>query len=201
MTLTNRIFESMNLNEDIKKQLHNNWDGTPFEDYPRLDPKQKGGLGEKYVEGLMVALGRTVIDPTNPGHDRIIDLKKTEIKFSLANSMTKTDGKLIDPDLFTFNHIAAEKDWEEFIFLGINPELDNPNIRAYAETWWPTHRLYTMCKEDFVSYLHSGRNAVFKKQQGGKKAHNDDYIVSGRGTFYKLISLPFVKEISLEGIR
>jgi len=202
MSTVKKIFESMNLQDLVDKYLHNNWAGTPFKDYPRMDPKGKGAFGEDYVEGLMTLTGCTVIPPTNPGHDRIIDIKKTEIKFSLANSNSKKkDGKLIDPDSFTFNHIAAEKDWEEFIFLGINPDLDNPNVRPPKKmTTWPTHRAYTMRKEDFVAYLHSGNNNVFKKQQGGKKADNDDYMVTGTAGFYRLIALPFVKEIDIEKV-
>jgi len=198
MTLTNQIFESMDLDKHIEKQLHNNWEGTRFEDYPRMDPKGKGSFGEAYVEGLMKLRGSTVEPPTNPGHDRIIDIKKTEIKFSLASSNSKKDGKLIDPDSFTFNHIAAEKDWEWFIFLGINPELDNPNIRAPKDMdEWPTHRMYVMNKEDFVSYLASGQNKVFKEQQGGKKATNDDYMVAGKSGFRKLAALPFVTTVTI----
>ena len=123
MCVHERIFENKNLKEYIKRSLHNNWRGTYFEDYPRMDPKQKGHFGEEYVEGFMeLELGAEVVAPTNPGHDRIIDGYKTEIKFSLANSVrTKTGDKLIQPDTFTFNHIAAEKDWERFIFFGINP--------------------------------------------------------------------------------
>ena len=202
MKITDQVFESMKLYEMVEKCLHNNWEGTPFRDYPRMDAKGKGAFGEDYVEGLMMLLGRSVMPPVNAGHDRIIDIKKTEIKFSVANSNNKNKkGKLIDPDCFTFNHIAADKDCEEFIFLGINPHLDNPNIRPPKNmTTWPTHRAYTMSKEDFVSYLRSGNNKVFKKQQGGKKSANDDYMVTGRAGFYKLIALPFVKEINLRSL-
>jgi hypothetical protein len=200
MDITNEIFELMNLNEHIKKQLHNNWEGTLFEDYPKMDPKGKGSFGEEYVEGLMKLRGSTVEPPTDPGHDRIIDIKKTEIKFSLASSNNnyKKTGKLIDPDSFTFNHIAAEKDWDWFIFLGINPDLDNPNIRPpWDMNEWPTHRMWIMNKKDFLSYLHSGKNTVFKKQQGGKKATNDDYMVTGKNGCRKLAALSFVTTVTL----
>ena len=202
MSIIKKVFESMRLKDLVDKYLHNNWANTPFKDYPRMDPKGKGAFGEDYVEGLMTFCGRTVSPPANTGHDRIIDIKKTEIKFSLANSNSKKkDGKLIDPDSFTFNHIAAEKDWEEFIFLGINPELDNPNIRTPKKmTTWPIHRAYKMNKADFLQYLYGGENNVFKKQQGGKKSDNDDYMVTGRSGFYKLINLSFIEEIDLGDI-
>ena len=141
-----------------------------MKDYPRMDPKGKGSFGEAYVEGLVKLCGSTVAPPTNTGHDRIIDNTKTEIKFSLASSNNKKKGgKLIDPDSFTFNHIAAEKDWEEFIFLGINPELDNPNIRTPKKmTTWPIHRAYKMNKADFLQYLTVEKIMFLRKQQGGR---------------------------------
>jgi hypothetical protein len=198
-TITKQIFESMDLDTLIEGLLHQNWEGTEFEKYPKLSTKGKGVFGEAYVEGLMKSRGATVKPPTNPGHDRIIDLKKTEIKFSLASSNnSKKEGKLIDPDSFTFNHIAAEKDWEWFIFLGINPELDNPNIRAPKDMdEWPTHRMCVMNKEDFVSYLDSGQNTVFKKQQGGQNATNDDYMVTGKSGLRRLAALPFVTTVTI----
>ena len=99
------------------------------------------------------------------------------------------------PDSFTFNHIAMEKDWEQFIFLGINPPSDNENTRSFDKDSWPTHRLYVMDKADFVAHMKTG-STIFKHQQGGNKSDNDDYCVFGRNSFYELINLPFVREIS-----
>ena len=198
MSIVNKIFENKEVREYMKSHVRNNWTGTHFEDYPKLGAKQKGGFGELYVEHLMRSLGHEVELPKNTGHDRIIDKIKTEIKFSLAGSNTKKDKKLIDPDSFTFNHIAMEKDWDQFIFLGINPDFDNPNVRPFENKTWPTHRLYMMEKKDFIKYMKSGNNDVFSHQQGGNKSDNDDYCVLGRNAFYKLIKLPFVKEVSLE---
>ena len=106
----------------IKKMSKNNWIGTCFEDYPKLGTKQKGGLGELIVENMLRDEGNLVESPTNPGHDRRVNKRETEIKFSLASSNNKKkDGKLIDPDSFTFNHIALEKDWKTLILVGVNP--------------------------------------------------------------------------------
>lgn len=200
MNIHQEIFENKNLEEYISRQLHNNWKNTYFEDYPRMDPKQKGHFGEEYVEGFMELRGSEVSSPTNPGHDRIIDGFKTEIKFSLANSGRAKNGeKLIQPDTFTFNHIAAEKDWERFIFFGINPDYDQPNQiiteKNRTETP-PLIRAYFMEKEDFREYIQQADRQPFRKQQGGEKGYNDDYIVPGLMKFYQLIDLPFVKEIT-----
>ena len=109
MSIVDTIFENKQVADYMAQQLHNNWSGTRFEDYPRLDPKQKGVFGELYVEALMRTLGRDVTPPTNPGHDRTIDGIKTEIKFSLAGSNRRKDGKLIDPDSFTLYKFKGEK--------------------------------------------------------------------------------------------
>jgi len=69
MSLHQKIFENKNLKDYINKSLHNNWIGTYFEDYPRMDPKQKGHFGEEYVEGFMeLQFGANVSSPLNPGH-------------------------------------------------------------------------------------------------------------------------------------
>ena len=203
MSLHQKIFENKNLKDYINKSLHNNWIGTYFEDYPRMDPKQKGHFGEEYVEGFMeLQFGANVSSPLNPGHDRIIDGYKTEIKFSLANSPKnpKTGEKLIQPDAFTFNHIAVNKDWDRFIFFGVNPNHDqgNKSLSEHNRTDTPpVIRAYFMEKEDFRDYMSKGCRQPFRRQQGGEKSNNDDYIVPGIKNFYKLIDLPFIKEINL----
>jgi len=193
MKLHETIFKNKHLDKLIRQSLHNNWQGTLFEDYPKMDPKQKGGFGEVYVEGYVETLNDSKVNPPKgTGHDRIIDGYRTEIKFSLASSNTKKDGKLIDPDCFTFNHIAIEKDWERFIFCGINPQNSQQNVRRNGDEFPPV-RAYFMLKEDFENYMNSANNTIFKKQQGGKKSKNDDYMVTGH--IQGLIDLPFVKPL------
>jgi hypothetical protein len=203
MCIHDTIFENKNLKEYIYASLHNNWGGTHFEFYPHMDPKQKGHFGEKYVEGFMEeVMGSNIENPEGTGHDRIIDGYKTEIKFSVANSIkTKEGEKLIQPDAFTFNHIAVEKDWERFIFFGINPRSDQPNQRLTDKNRTsspPIIRAYFMEKKDFSIYIQndSDNRHPFRRQQGGEKGNNDDYIVPGISKFYQLIDLPFVKEIT-----
>ena len=176
--------------------IKNNWKNTPFENYKNLDPKQKGVLGEMIVEKIMLTEGHKVKKPGNPGHDRIINGIKTEIKFGLAISPTckKTKTKLIEPDNFTFNHIALEKDWEKFIFCGINPDKDNKNVRISPNQKWPKYRIYVMDKVDFEKHMSGADTYPFKRQQGGKGSTNDDYIVAGSKACADLFALPFVKE-------
>ena len=191
----NNILKSEQVVRYFKSVKKNNWTGTPMEDYVLVDPKQKGGAGEIIVEAFMKSEGHTVEKPQDAGHDRIVNGFKCEIKFSLACSNSKKkDGKLIDPDSFIFNHIGALKSWEKFIFCGINPEANNKNIRSYDSKQWPSERLYIMCKEDFVRHINGENSYPFKRQQGGKKTKNDDWMVSGRKACLALFALPFVKE-------
>ena len=85
---------------------------------------------------------------------------------------------------FMINHVAMGKDWERFIFCGINPEDGNSEERI---------KLHWFHKEDFVNYMNSPGEKIFKHQQSGKKGKNDDYIC----TNYKgLAELPFTKDIA-----
>jgi len=126
----------------------------------------------------MGQMGYEVSPPTDPGHDRIIDGYKTEIKFSLAVSK----GNQIIDDKFIINHVAVGKDWERLIFCGINPQ-DSRSRRV---------QMYYFNKEDFADYISTGDRTIFKHQQSGSKVGNDDYICS---SFDRFIDLPFVKEI------
>jgi len=175
-----------------KLTAHNNrWHRDPaFKDYHKLGNKQKGVLGEEYTERLMQSLGSAVKPPTHTDHDRIIDGYKTEIKFSLAVSDTKKD--LIVCDKFIINHIAASKDWDRLVFIGINPMPSWSNIKKKNNASSPRVRAYYMEKKDFIKHLQEGTSSVFKHQQSGQKAKNDDYICA---KFQNFIDLDFVREI------
>jgi hypothetical protein len=96
-------------------------------------------------------MGCEVCDRLNPGHDKVIDGYKTEIKFSLSTQKDK----------FIFNHIACHKDWDRLIILGVN--FDN----HFRMNW--------IDKEDFVNNINSS-NRIFRRQQGGQDGENDDYM-------------------------
>jgi hypothetical protein len=207
--LIERLFKDAELESFLIESHKNNWIGTSFEKYVEISTKNKGVYGEFMVEKYMEISGHSVEPPTDLGHDRIIGGIKTEIKFSLANSPTITSGrdnpllgqKLINPDEFTFNHIAEGKDWDRLIFFGINP---HPNQK---DTNWKLYhtrtssqikpeqiRAYWMSKEDFVKHMRT-LQTIFSHQQGGKKGGNDDYMAAGYGKFQYLINLPFVHDI------
>lgn len=161
------IFRSRTLTGYIKSNLNDPWVGTNFADYVFLTPKHKGHFGEHFVSIFLKQLGFEVKPATGAhsstaGYDRIVNDKKIEIKFSLATrSKTTTTG--VKKDSFVINHISKDKDWDRLVFCGINK---NPN----------DIRLFWFSKEDFITHLNSGEKSCFKKQQGGNKLKNDDYI-------------------------
>ena len=196
MCITRMLEEDQNLMQSLYGEVYApNWENTPWQQYCLLGPKQKGGFGEATLEAYLTRDQQDVSPPVGTGHDRIINGSRGEIKFSVANSNKKKDGKLIDPDSFTFNHIAVGKDWEVFWFVGINPAPDNPNVRHKKDhSPWPSQRVYMMTKKDFINHMNQEDTYPFRSQQGGKKANNDDYIVAGQEACLALFELPFVKE-------
>jgi hypothetical protein len=169
------IFEDGSLRDYINQNVQDPWIGTPFEGYVFMSPKQKGIFGERFVSKYFVLKGSKVEKPKNTGHDRIIDNKLLEIKFSLA-TRDKKGG--INEDQFIINHVSKDKDWERLVFFGINPSEDDC-------------RFFWFCKEDFIQHLESDE-CLFASQQGGKSIGNDDYICT---KIDKLKSMPFVKSI------
>jgi|TARA_R110000796_G_scaffold57287_1_gene132327 hypothetical protein len=160
--------------------MNNNWASDPiFENYHKLGNKQKGVLGEYFVENYMKSLKNSVVQKArSTGHDRIIDGHKTEIKFSLANST----GKVININRFMINHVSIGKDWDRLIFCGINP------LGCGADRV----RMYYFNKEDFKNYMLRTSSPIFKHQQAGAKGGNDDYICT---KFDEFAQLPFIKEV------
>jgi len=159
----------------IKDCLHDPWEGTEYQGYVYLTPKQKGKYGELFVENLMTEMLCDVqpAETTTAGYDRYIDGIKTEIKFSLA---IRKDNEIVD-NKFIINHVSVKKDWERLIFCGVNRD----NIVAIYCT-----------KEAFNQEL-SRSDSVFTHQQGGKNIANDDYICTDVTTF---ITRPYVNKIT-----
>lgn len=58
------------------------WAGSPFEWLMRLPSRSRGRAGELIVEAWLEGLGFEVRLPSNSGHDRTVNRRKVEIKFS-----------------------------------------------------------------------------------------------------------------------
>lgn len=150
------IYQAYEIHDKKCKNKGPLWENTPYEKYERAAPKTKGCYGELIVSNFVsFTYGLTVEDADNPGHDRKVNNKKTEIKFSCATNRN------FDFE-FMFNHIGFEKDWERIIFCGINGDLEEKII-------WLT-------KEDLLKIKEEG---LLAHQQGGKKSKNDDWICTG----------------------
>ena len=80
---------SENVSQEIKKIVErcsfDPWIGTPLEGYYKLSPSNMGEVGEILISDYMTMnLNSIVQDRTDPGHDRIVDGYKVEMKFSAA---------------------------------------------------------------------------------------------------------------------
>ena len=172
--------ESMLKNKGMLYDIEDRWQGTALEGYQKLDPKGKGAYGENVVAEIFRMSGSVVIDPENPGHDRIVDSHKTEIKFSVANKDAKTNQP--EKDKFMLNHVSVGKDWERLVFMGVNPKISEDSVFV-----WFTHH-------DFAK-PGGLKDKYFKPQQGGKKVDNDDWICASKNV-QKLLSDPMVRDKS-----
>jgi len=201
MSIHDSVFAAAGIHEAVDRCLNNMWKGTIFSEYPGLTAKNKGcTVGEPYVAAYMAAEHGSIVEPpVHSDHDRIIDSFKTEIKFSLAGKETLRGEPCLMVDKFAFNHIAAGKDWDRLIFMGINPAPDQCLLKEHRTQIGQPHmerQCYFMEKEDFINHLKTDDFDPFRRQQGGVSGGNDDYIVSSSLSFYQLTALPFVKHIS-----
>lgn len=138
----------------------NPWRGTPVEYYSNLNPASKGAKGEEIVSILLARAGHRVMARQNAGHDRIVDEKKTEIKFALAT------GRNMDYACI-FNHIGLKKDWEQIIFVCVNGD-GNIKGKLFQKNELPL--------------------SLLNRQQGGQSGDNDDYMVAGENAIKLLNS-------------
>lgn len=167
--------------EFIEQNQNKLWEDTIYDGYHSIGNRAKGDLGENWVKSYMQELGHEVEDASGSDkggpYDLVIDGYKTEVKFSLAVADNKKD--MIKPDQFTINHVAVTKEWERFIFVGINPDL--------------TERIAWMTKKDFENVLKETK--LFSKQQGGKNGTNDDWMCTGKKPV-KWIESKYARDIS-----
>jgi len=177
-------FEIANQSE-LQSYIYDNtfdpWDHTPFKGYVYLGSKKQGAFGERFIaSSLSTIYNLDVVKAVNSGHDRIVNCIKAEFKFTLAS---RDCGKRkINPDGFSINHVAIQKDWERLIVCAVNPE------------GYDSHLIY-ITKEDFIAEMQLAE-PIFKSQQGGDSSNNDDYFIksiSGCKTFF---DRPYIKSIN-----
>jgi len=148
------------LKDFILNNIHDPWSDIKHDaqGYKALGAKQKGLYGEIYARILLEESSKVVLKGTNYGHDYIVDGHKTEVKFSLAQTDSKT--KIIVPDRFMMNHVGVKKDWDRLLFVGINPCSKD-------------RRVFWFTKSGIKECIKLG---YFSSQSSGKQGDNDDYM-------------------------
>lgn len=173
-----KVLTTQNLLEFLKPDP-DPWQGHPLEGYVNKNNKVKGKYGELFVETLMTELGYYVSKAKTPGHDKIINSIRTEIKFGVSHRDSKNKGKTLT-DVFSFNHLSVKKDWDRAILVGIN-------INSTYAVWFS--------KQDFINEL-SKPNTYFMRQQSGKDGGNDDWMfMTNTTSWQKFIKEDWVKSI------
>ncbi len=179
---------------------YNPWVGTPLEKLYWHGSKKRGAFYEKYIaKNILKEIGFKVTkaETSTAPYDLIIETpenttnisieginkekkqKKIEVKVSMSG--TNHEKKCVDNLKCIINHVAKGKDFD--ILLMIFMVLDDGEAKAYVR--WCS-------KLDIVNHIESS-DSLFKKQQGGKKGNNDDWICSSKTKIKKLLNDPLFK--------
>lgn len=151
--------------------INNPYKGTILEPYDCLQPTQKGKYGEEFIKKVCLLLGYSFTPRQNKQHDLVIAGKKAEIKFSVEYSKG-----------FRFNHIAASKDFDRLVVIGVNKTLE-PEIKFFE-------------KSEVITIINE-RMFKIKRQQNGKKGSNDDWMITPDIDLWNtIVSHPFAKDFS-----
>lgn len=86
------------------------WVDSPFEWIIALPSRTKGRAGELLVEHWLTKVGFTVTRASGSGHDRVVNGRNLEIKFST----------LWEQETYTFQQLR-DQDYELIFFLGLSP--------------------------------------------------------------------------------
>lgn len=178
----------------------NPWVGTTIENLATHNSKKSGCYYEKYIakpmleeEGFSFTINPDSTGPWDAKIHRISEekveeekTKKVEIK--VARSNTDHKNKCVENFKCVLNHIAIGKDFDILLIVIICLEKneDMKPEAIYHARW--------CAKLDLVNHIESP-NSLFQKQQGGKKANNDDWICSGKSKIIKLLNNPLFKTI------
>ena len=169
------------------------WVKIEFPQYAIADAKNKGEIGEKIFYNLCLENGKDIIwNKNNDDHDFILNgYFKVELKFSLASTQKSTGKGIVDK--FTFNHIAAHKNWDYLVLMGVNPPRELSHERRGCP-YQESIRLYTISKQDFKENLdYHLEQGLIGRQQGGRSGGNDDYMV---GDYYNILNWRGIKPLN-----
>lgn len=88
------------------------WAGSPFEWLLRLPSRRRGKAGEVLAEAWLRRLGYKVERPLDSSHDRIVEGRKVEIKFST----------LWESGDYVFQQLR-DQEYELALLLGVSPAV------------------------------------------------------------------------------
>ena len=135
------------------------YNGSPFQIYKDMSSKRKGKFFEMIVAEYCENLGCVVERATNSEHDRIISMKKAEIKGS-----TLWEGH---DELFRWQQIRPNQDYDIMIFLAMYPDRVD---------------LFASKKKDVVDYVtkQDEDGNFIHNQHGGKSVDSGTYFIQGK---------------------
>lgn len=109
-TLYDKMVEVSTLLEGNFQVDDSAWDGSPFAWIRQHNPKTVGAIGEQMISGWFESNGSVVLPRASSSHDRIVDGKKIEMKFSTM----WTNG------CYRFSQIR-DQDYDALACMGVSP--------------------------------------------------------------------------------
>lgn len=171
----------------------NPWKGTAMECIATYGSKKRGDFFEVVTQNILEEQGYTIEKAetnTEPYDRKITSLKEkkcnVKVEMKVALSVTNYKKKCVDNYNCVFNHIALGKVFDIIVFMCIIKGVDG--VAMYEARW---------CTREELTLHIKSEDSLFCKQQGGKKADNDDYMCSGKTKTKKLLANPLFKKLDL----
>jgi hypothetical protein len=170
----------------------NVWVNTTCANLATYGSKKRGAFYEDILTMILKEQGYDVInaESSTAPYDRIIisfNSKVCRIKVEIKVALSATDYKnrCVDNYNCIFNHIALGKEFDIIMFMCI---IKKDGVAMYELRW--------CTREELTGHIKS-EDSLFCKQQGGKKANNDDYMCGGKTKTKELLSNQLFKKLDL----
>ena len=165
--------------DTLKSGTTNAWEVSKFYPWQRQGNKEKGVTGENFVSHILESKGYT--KGSGGGGSSSYDLVFNGIHIEVKCSFAMKKAGEIYYDMFKWQHIGINKNWDYIAFVGINPELElNCRIRRGWRDNPEEVNLLWFSKSDILQFVNAGYLTI---QQGGQSSSNDDYWTTA--SFFK----------------
>ncbi len=167
--------------ETIPDSSSDAWNESRWKHWARQGNKAKGKTGEDYIALLLSRKGykNLFVGGGCKDYDLHFNIGKIEVKTSFAQ---QKDGVIIQ-DMFKWQHIGLEKDWDYIAFIGVNPEAYLCRSRRSWRTDDEQHFILWFTKKEIKEFIDRG---LITPQAGGQGSGNDDFWTSN--SFLKIIN-------------